>query len=172
MENNNVKLSSPWVTFYREIEALFSEDPDVKVVFCEAEEDYKDPVVKLYVNGQEKSEAIEELLPETKTFGNVTVYVEVIPDNEPKTTISTIKKAFEGNPALSYIATLTDLYNNPINYVVFKNKVVQFYNDNMGDINGNKSTLYQDIADDVFENLEGVFFCTDIPEGGTIKAEA
>jgi hypothetical protein len=43
---------------------------------------------------------------------------------------------------------------------VFEKKVVQFFNDQLDDINGNKSTLYQDIAKDVFEKHEGVYFCT------------
>mgnify|MGYP006958177364 CR=1 FL=1 len=44
---------------------------------------------------------------------------------------------------------------------MFENKVVQFYNDQMDDINGNKSTLFQDIAGDVFGYDHGVFYCTE-----------
>ena len=46
-------------------------------------------------------------------------------------------------------------------YAVFQSKVVQFFNDDMSDINGNCTTLYQEIAKDVFSGrAEGVFFCT------------
>ena len=31
MMNEKLKLSSPWMIFYKEIDALFKEDPDVKV---------------------------------------------------------------------------------------------------------------------------------------------
>lgn len=49
-------------------------------------------------------------------------------------------------------------------YVVFKNCVVQFFNDNLNDIYGNISTLYQDIAREIFADAEweGVFYCTDV----------
>jgi len=53
------------------------------------------------------------------------------------------------------------LFNNPVDYVVFRNEVVQFFNDEMGDPNGLKSTLYQDIAKDVFADKDGIFFCTE-----------
>lgn len=47
-----------------------------------------------------------------------------------------------------------------LTYVVFEAKVVQFFNDDIGDINGIKSTLYEDIAEEVFEKKEGIYFCT------------
>ena len=50
---------------------------------------------------------------------------------------------------------------NVLTYVVFTNKVVQFFNDNLNDIYGNVTTLYQEIASDVFDIESGVFFCTD-----------
>ena len=71
------------------------------------------------------------------------------------------RKAFEGNPAFSYAVTVGGISSNDFNYVVFKNKVVQYWNDNLGDINGNESTLYQEIAKDIFEDCTGIYFCTD-----------
>jgi len=48
--------------------------------------------------------------------------------------------------------------------VVFKNCVVQFFNDNLNDAHGVISTLYQNIAAEIFEdaNLPGVHYCTDV----------
>ena len=74
--DDKIKLSSPWVRFYREIEALFGEDPAVKVAYVE-----KMQIIKLYVEGEEKAEAIAQLLPPERTFGDVTVKVVVIPAN-------------------------------------------------------------------------------------------
>jgi len=51
-----------------------------------------------------------------------------------------------------------------LTYVLFKNKVVQYFIDNIGDYNGMKSTLYEDIARDIFEDVDGVFFCTALPD--------
>ena len=50
---------------------------------------------------------------------------------------------------------------NPLHYVVFKNRVVQYWSDNLGDINGNTSTLYENIARDVFGETDNVCFNTD-----------
>lgn len=159
MDNmNKPKLASPWISFYREIEAMFKEDEQVHPVY-----DEENNVVKLYVENQEKAEALEKILPDHRTFGNVTVTVTVIPANKLAEVRDTwFRKAFEGNPAVSYITTITDVFNNPITYVVFKNKVVQYYNDDLGDVHGNRSTLYQDIAKEIFEDHEGIFFCTDV----------
>ena len=70
---DNFKLSSPWVTLYREIEAMFGEDPDIKVEYVAG--DGNDPIIKLYVEGQDKADAIAKILPETYEFGGVTVSV-------------------------------------------------------------------------------------------------
>lgn len=43
------------------------------------------------------------------------------------------------------------------------NKVVQYFNDDLGDAHGVCSTLYQEIAKDVFGEHEGIFFCTNLP---------
>ena len=70
-------LSSPWVNFYRELEALFAKDPEVKVVYDEEKND-----VKLYVDNLAKADALAQLLPVERTFGNITITVTVIPANK------------------------------------------------------------------------------------------
>lgn len=156
-----LKLSSPWVTYYNEIKALFGEDPDIRVEYDEDENE-----VKLFVEDQEKADALSQLLPPAKAFGNVVMKITVIPANRLKESQSVLfEKAFKGNPAFSYMASAESIYCNPITYVVFKNKVVQFWNDNLGDINGNMSTLYQNIASDILGETTNVFFCTDTAKG-------
>lgn len=153
-----MKLSSPWVEFYRELEALFAEDDEVKVVYDEENNE-----VKLYVENVRKADALTQLLPTEKTFGNVTLKVTVIPANNAEVSkADLIAEAFEGNPALSYVQHV-DAVIGAFDYAVFKNKVVQFFDDNLSDINGNKSTLYENIAKDVFGENVGVFFCTEAP---------
>jgi hypothetical protein len=77
--------------------------------------------------------------------------------------------AFSGNPAFAYVvAPAQDGYNYiDFTYVVFKNCVVQFFNDNLNDCHGLISTLYQDIAEEIFEDsdLAGVHYNTDIEVG-------
>ena len=52
----------------------------------------------------------------------------------------------------------------PLTYVVFKNCVVQFFNDNLNDYHGMLSTLYETIADEVLTGpaVTDVYFNTDI----------
>ena len=159
-----IKLSPPWDIYYREVEELFREDPEVRVVYDEDEN-----VISLYVDNQAKAEALTALLPAEKEFGNVKLFIKVIPSNVisfSANSVSQVFDALEGNGALSYIKTVRGLFNNDVHYVVFKNKVVQYFNDSLFDVNGLCSTLYQNIAEDVFEHVDGVFYCTDVPNNG------
>lgn len=155
-----LKLSSPWVNFYREIESMFSEDPGVRVVYDEEKNK-----VYLYVENPNKAEALAQLLPTSKTWGSVTLSIIIVPANEFGTgKIDLIRDAFEGNAALSYIKDIHGIFSNDLHYVVFKNKVVQYFNDDLSDVNGMCSTLYQNIAKDIFGEEEGIYFCTDLPD--------
>lgn len=159
-----MKKSSPWVEFYREIEALFAQDDEVKIVYDEENNE-----VKLYVENARKADALTQLLPAEKIFGNVTMKVTVIPANNAKVSkADLIAEAFDGNPALSYVQHV-DAVIGAFDYAVFQNKVVQFFDDNLSDINGNKSTLYENIAKDVFGSDAGVFFCTEAGNRDLIK---
>lgn len=153
-----VKLSPPWVKYYREIQELFKQDPAIKIDF---DEDAN--VITLYVEGATKAEALTELLPVEKEFGNVVLKINVVPANLNKTDkLALFKAAFEGNPVLSYTSSATGVLADDLHYVVFANKVVQFFNDDLGDANGMCSTLYQEIAKDVFVDQPGVFYSTEL----------
>lgn len=164
MENKELKLSSPWATYFSELEALFGEDPEIRL---EADWD-KTYVIKMYVDNQEKAEAIARLLPMEKTFGNVIVHIVIIPANKNLVSKTDIySAAFKGNPAFVGIENheeSTEAWVPPFAYVIFKSKVVQFFNDELNDYHGMHSTLYQDIARDVFGEQKGVFFCTESPD--------
>jgi hypothetical protein len=152
----NTKLSAPWITFVHEITALFADDPEVKVKY-----DEESNIVKLYVSNVDKAGALEKLIPLKKEFGNVSLTIEIIPANLGECSVEELfAKAFAGNPALSY----TTSYDNPLGhltYIVFKKEVVQFFNDQLDDVNGNKSMLYQEIASDVFGGDHKAFYCTE-----------
>ena len=151
-----MKLSAPWVFFYRELEALFKDDPEVRVVF--SEEEYE---VKLFVENPRKADALQQLLPTEKVFGNVTLKITIIPANDGKLTIAqAFNDAFAGNPALVGLYHI-ETPMGAFDYAAFKGKVVQFFNDDLSDLNGNCSTLYQEIAKDVFGLKSDLMFCTE-----------
>lgn len=159
-----MKLSAPWYFYYRELKVLFGEDPEVKVVLDEGEME-----VKLYVSNDRKADALQQLLPAKKDFGNVTLKVTVVPANDGQTGMTKLfEDAFLGNPVLSDLVHL-DTPMGSFDYAIFRKEVVQFFNDDLSDINGNCSTLYQDIARDVFDEDTGVFFCTEVTDRNLIK---
>ena len=53
-----IRKSAPWVDYYYELEVMFKEDPEVRVVYDE--EAYE---VKLFVDSMTKANALAELLP-------------------------------------------------------------------------------------------------------------
>lgn len=151
----NMKLSPPWVAFVHEVEALFEDDGEIRILY-----DQDNNVLKLFVDDVGKADALSQLIPAEKIFGNVTLKIEIIPSNKEVSKADLFEKAFAGNSALEFVFT-ADTPFGKINYAIFKNKVVQFFNDQMDDINGNRSTLFQDIAKDVFGTDHGVFYCTE-----------
>lgn len=158
-----IGLSAPWVIFYREIEAMFRYDSEVKVLF-----DEENKFITLHVDNGEKADALSRLLPSEKVFGDVTLTIKILPANGPLKVNdicpeNVFYKAFDGNKALVYIRTVSGVFSNTLIYVVFKKEVIQYWTDDLGDINGVASTLYQNIARDIFENsgFENVYYCTD-----------
>ena len=156
----NLKLAAPWTIYYEEIKALFGSDPDIQISI-----DDEEKMVKLYVDGEEKAEALSKLLPAEKTYGNITVRTEVVPSNlQGEEKVFLFQAALAGNPVFAFTKTNEGVFTIPLSYVVFKNRVVQFFADNMQDVNGNISTLYETIAKDVFGETDGLCFCTDTEE--------
>lgn len=164
-----LKLSPPWVTYVNELMALFTNDPQIRIEYVNEE-----LTVKLYVDNVNKAAALTTLLPTEIPYGNVVLHVAVIPANtdemptftNPVSIKTLFDAAFENNPVYAFSYQVDDIFTNPIVYIVFKNRVVQFFNDNLNDIYGNVSTLYQEIASDVFnmDAVHGIYFCTDIEE--------
>ena len=159
-----MKLSPPWCTFYREIQALFGEDPDIHIVYDEEAE-----IVKVYVEDPEKADVLAQLLPTKKMFGRVALDIQVIPaDGKQRSTdlpelvdASMFEKAFKGNPVFAYAKTYDGIFPFHATYVVFQPDVVQFFNDDISDIHGIKTTLYEEVARDVFEGVQA-YFNTDL----------
>lgn len=154
-----LNLSAPWVTYYRQLNALFREDGQVKVLFNEEEME-----IKLFVSDAKKACALEKLLPTRKTFGGVSVDITVVPPNcDPYTqNIDVIKEAFRGNLAVVDVVTVDNLFGYDLHYVVFQREIVQYFTDDISDYNGYHSTLYEDIAREILDGITGVFFCTEV----------
>lgn len=149
-------LAPPWVTWGNEVKALFAQDKEVKVVL-----DWEEMTVRLYVETQEKADALTAMLPETKEFGNVTVSVSVIPGNKVGDKFrDPYKTAFDGNEL--YVETVNaDCPLGSFTYVIWKAEILQFFNDNLADVCGNKSMLAESAARDVLAEKHNVYHCTE-----------
>lgn len=166
-----VNLVAPWTAYYRKIQELFKENVEIKVVFDE--ESYE---IKIYAADADVAIALAKLLPEQKEFGNVILSITIIPANGTDTYFRSqldeeidkhqlVKNVFKHNDAVSYIWDVDAVIPGlNIMYVVFVNKVVQYYTDSLSDPHGLTSTLYQDIAKEIFGEIPGVFFATDVSE--------
>lgn len=166
-----VKLSSPWVTYYREMQAFFAEDPDVTILYDEDEME-----VKVLVAGGVKADALTHLLVPEQEFGNVKLKITVIPANgkpTPKALLSEeaphylavrFNEALNSNALFAYTRVVDGLLTFDATYVVFEKKVVQYFSDDLGDLNGFESTLAETIARDIFVQRNGLFFCTSIDD--------
>ena len=158
MENDKMKLSPPWITYYHKVQALFEKDDSVIVDFDE-DKCYLNIVIKEDV---EKGEAIRMLLPFEKNFGNNIMKINVMTTKDEKSipTTALFANAFKGNPIVEDIINTSDIFRDNQTYIMFQNKVVQFFNDNINDYNGMCSILYQDIAKDVFKDFVDAHYCT------------
>lgn len=167
-----MKLSPPWITTVNMIQAMFEEDKDINIIY---NNDFH--TIKIYTNDVDKAQALGFIMNWSKNYGNICLDIQVIPPNAElkakeidwHNTQLVYETAFKGNPVFSFARTVQGLFSNKITYIVFKNKVVQFFNDDLNDIYGNMTTLYEDIARDIFNEdalvNKGICYCTDLPEG-------
>ena len=155
--------SAPWVTSARKIKAIFGSDPEIKVNYVDGSE----PEVTLLVNNPTKADALTKLLPDTMIFGNVILKITIIPSNLEETFEDLIKRAFAGNPIVSYIENGDGPFGSTVCFVAFVNEVIQYFDDRLDDPYGLDSALAEDICRELFVSTEGfgssVRFCTDLP---------
>ena len=175
MSEPRFKISPPWVIYVRKLEALFDGDPMIAFNVDYGAEG--GPSVVLATNDGEKATALMKILPSEIEYGGVVLHIGIDCPNPANLAFPNNKvlfeTAFKSNPAFAYaMAPAEEGYNwYPITYVVFKNCVVQFFADNLNDCHGIISTLYQNLAEEIFGNgdVSGVYFNTDIEVGNLGK---
>lgn len=165
-KKNNFHISPPWVTFANKMKALFENDDDI--IVNDIEDNTGNLTLMIEVKNHSKFNALDQLLPETVKFGNVTLFIEVYDEanNDEPDYFALFNTLFAGNSSVKRVVEATDLTGTKHVFVMFKPEVKQFFDDNMFDYNGFWSGLNQDIAKEVFEEATnaGVHFCTDVRE--------
>lgn len=167
-------LKSPWDEFYSKVDCLFKYDHQIKVIL-----DVQNYVLNLYVDDPDKALALYQLMPPEKVFGNIVLEVKVIPANdielvdETMTDAEAFKVLFANNPIITDIVTIDHCIFSGMTYIIFEPDVVQYFKDDISDAYGLRSTLYQELAKEVFGSHNGIFFCTDkVNEGSDIVFRA
>lgn len=152
-----LKLSAPWVTFVRQVKALFGRDPQIKINYAEDA-----MCLDLLVDDEPKREALKQLLPDHKDFGNVSLKIRVLSSTEMgySSPEAILRTAFKGNPVFFDADTVEPDAYESFTYISFANETVQLWNDNLSDPHGLTTTLYQDIAKEVLDLPSNVYCCT------------
>jgi len=152
------QLSAPWETYYKKLQALLGEDPEISLKFDKAA-----GVIKIYVDNAKKADALDRLLIARKVFGNVKINITVIPSNKVYhgEYEDLYDCAFDGNPVFvgTQYASLPE--GGDLSYVIWSREVAQFFNDNLADYQGNQTMLYEQIARDVLKYEPAVYHCTE-----------
>lgn len=166
---SKLELSPAWRIYFKELRVLFAKDPEIKAFF-----DEENNTIRILVDDINKAEALKILLPKEKEFGNIKLNIVIIPPNAKSPSLTLTEKnifdvAFKGNPVYAYQKTFEGVFAQPITYVIFKKEVVQIWIDNLGDINGLKSCLYEDLARDVFAPYDYYYYNTEKESTKTIS---
>ena len=102
MKDVRLKILPPWTIQIRKFEALFDGDPQIA---CNCEFGGTNPSITLACNNGDKVAALQKILPEEISFGNIKLKVTVdgIPSNRAfASKVELFDTAFKGNPAYAY----------------------------------------------------------------------
>ena len=159
-----VSLEAPWYSYCKKLQALFKLDKDILVndVYELPDGEYA-YCIAIEVRNHKKFIALSRLIPEKVCFGNVFVHIDIYDEentDDLTDEVSLYEALFEGNPLVKDIRITTDQTGMQHNYVRFQPEVIQFFDDNLTDYNGNWTGLAQDIAKEVFSTSPAVNFCT------------
>ena len=160
----NVRLEAPWNTYQKKVDALFRQDPDIEVGELYPEEDGSFGL-DIEVMNHEKFLALDRMMPAQVKFGNVKLMIHLYDEENEELSetspLDLLKIIFEGNPIVKDTKVATDPSGVPHMFVRFVPEVVQFFDDDISDYNGNWNGLAEDIAREVFDGKANeVNFCT------------
>ena len=159
-----ISLEAPWYSYTKKLQALFKLDKDILVNdICELPDGDYAYCIMIEARNHKKYVALSRLIPEKVSFGGVNVHIDIFDEENAEDItdeISLYETLFEGNPLVKDIRTTLDQAGTQHNYVRFQPEVIQFFDDNLADYNGNWTGLAQDIAKEIFSTSPAVNFCT------------
>ena len=156
--NGNLKLTAPWHIFRNKLAAMFELDEEVSVSPVSDGENGK--YITVSVSNHAKAAALGKILPKSVEFGIVPLTVTVTDVAAEETPAEIARAAFAYNRMVRDIRTDTDAAGAEHTYVIFEPDVMQFFNDDLSDYQGNFNALFEDAARDLFDVDPSVNFCT------------
>ena len=147
-------LSPPWYTLWNEIRSTVGRDPDIHVDPLDTS---RTPyVINIRVPDSAKAQALASVLAPAYNFGNVAVAVHVagataLGPSSASAWAETLRAAFETNPLFVSAYAPPD---SPA-MVTFAKSVVQFFNDDTGELYGNYNHSAADALRDVLTGSLG-----------------
>jgi hypothetical protein len=161
----NLKLEAPWYTYQKKVKALFDRDPEIKVGDIILPEDGRaDYLFDIEVRNHEKFLALDRVFPKCVQFGNITLAINLYDEENDAgmdDVLALYETIFKGNPIVKDVRTSMDHTGAKHGFVRFQPEVIQFFDDDIYDYEGNWSGLAQDIAREVFAGeTRGIHFCT------------
>ena len=155
-------MSAPWYTYANTVKQMFARDKDITVSDLIKGDGSFDYVINIEVKNHKKAVALERVLCTGANFGNVKVGI-IVYDTENNLSSGNAEifnDIFDGNPIVQDIRVIKDQADTEHVYVRFKPEIIQFFNDDLSDYDGNWTGLAEDIARDIFKSYAHVNFCT------------
>ena len=158
-------LEAPWYTYQKKVKALFERDPAIHVgEIVEPEDGSADYLFDIEVRDHEKFLAMDRVFPKCVQFGNVILAINLYDEENDTGTADVValyETIFRGNPIVKDVRLAQDPTGTAHGFVRFQPEVIQFFDDDLYDYDGNWSGLAQDIAREVFQDeTRGIHFCT------------
>lgn len=157
-KKNVVKLSSPVEMVHHRLAAFFKGDKDIIV----GEIDYDSYVLDVTVTNAEKYAALSRIMETHFDFGNLHLDIDLIYERskeEEADPLEDLETVLEGNPLFKKMEYIKSM-GAEFNFCIFNKEVVQYFDDILSDPHGQRSTLAQDMAPEIF-NVKNVMYCTD-----------
>jgi hypothetical protein len=161
----NLKLEAPCYTYQKQVKALFERDPEIKVGDVILPEDGRaDYLFDIEVRNHEKFLALDRVFPKCVQFGNITLAINLHDEENDAgadDVLALYETIFKGNSIVKDVRTAMDHMGTKHGFIRFQPEVIQFFDDDIYDYEGNWTGLAQDIAREVFANeTRGIHFCT------------
>ena len=146
-----VKLSAPWVTYFKMVYNVLTGDPEISMPTVI--EDEGDGVYSFYIESPNSTKiiALSKVLKNEIVMGNITVKVQYRCTNDAYIELlnedifaSDYEDAFSGNKYFVKIESVKSPVGS-FDYAVFTRDIISFFNDDMTDYHANAHYIVADI---------------------------